>query len=359
MAGQEGQEGQDMILSFLNSLKKKINKKKLIKSYHNKVTKILSSMSNANEQSIGEISIVADHISGYSSLDWHKAYCLANNLDSANYLPEDFYYAEVEPSLNNFEYAKPYMDKSYFGFLLQEGDYIGNEFFHVNGQYYSADGSVATYEKLEAWALQQNEIVFKPAVETGGGRGIHIGKSLDILPIIKGTNSRFIIQSVLIQHQGMAVFHPDSLNTVRIMTLRKGGEIIPLSAVYRVGVGESRVDNQAAGGISCGIDENGTLREFAYDKNLGKCTVHPTTNKTFLGAKIPNWNGVIDVALRNHKRLTEFDIISWDIAIDESGIAKIIEFNLLSQEINFLQINNGPLFSEHTEWLLAKINNVN
>lgn len=348
-----------MILTFLNELKQKLNKKKLISSYRNKITKILVSMGETNKNLLGTSSIVAENNNDYASLDWHKAYCIANDLESPNYVPEDFYYAEVEPHLNNFDYAKPYMDKSYFGFLLQEGDYIGNEYFYIEGQFYSGDGSAVTLNNVETWAVKQNEIVFKPAVDTGGGRGIHIGKSADILPIIKSSEERFLIQTVQTQHEGMAVFHPDSLNTIRLMTLRKEGEIVPLSAVYRVGVGASRVDNQAAGGISCGIDERGCLREFAYDKNLKKCKVHPTTEKVFLGAEIPNWSGVIEVALRNHRRLTEFDIISWDIAINAEGIAQIIEFNLLSQEINFLQINNGPLFSEHTEWLLSKMTSKN
>ena len=48
-----------------------------------------------------------------------------------------------------------------------------------------------------------------------------------------------------------------------------------------------------------------------------------------------------------------FRIISWDIAIDKNGNFILIEYNIKGQDINFHQLNNGPVFNK----LLMSLNN--
>ncbi|MFO7763718.1 MAG: sugar-transfer associated ATP-grasp domain-containing protein, partial [Wenzhouxiangellaceae bacterium] len=64
---------------------------------------------------------------------------------------------------------------------------------------------------------------------------------------------------ILPQTQSLAKFHPHSLNTFRVITLRLGREIHVLSALIKFGVVGSFIDNTSNGGIWCGIDKDGKL----------------------------------------------------------------------------------------------------
>ena len=50
-----------------------------------------------------------------------------------------------------------------------------------------------------------------------------------------------------------------------------------------------------------------------------------------------------------------FDLIAWDICIDEQGIPLAVEFNLKYPDIDMMQIANGPLFGGYTSEVLSRI----
>lgn len=68
----------------------------------------------------------------------------------------------------------------------------------------------------------------------------------------------FILQSNVQQSSFFTKYHPSSLNTLRIMTFKHNNNIELISSVASFRNGGSNVDNQATGGVSCGIsiDEN-------------------------------------------------------------------------------------------------------
>ena len=48
-------------------------------------------------------------------------------------------------------------------------------------------------------------------------------------------------------------------------------------------------------------------------------------------------------------------MISWDIAIGEDELPVLIEANLYFGQLDFHQLNNGPLFGEDTEEILHEV----
>lgn len=158
----------------------------------------------------------------------------------------------------------------------------------------------------------------------------------------------YIIQEQLKQSKEIAKLYPYSVNTVRIMTLFFKNEVSVLSAVLRFGNNKSVVDNQRAGGISSGINKEGFLKNFAIDKFGNKYFKHPYTNVKFEGFRIPNYKKVIDFVPKAYIKFPYFRLISWDIALNEYNELIFLEMNLKDQEINFHQMNNGPLFQEKT-----------
>lgn len=160
----------------------------------------------------------------------------------------------------------------------------------------------------------------------------------------------FLLQrSIKSQHKDINAIFAKSVNTIRLVTVQdtKSGTILPLTAVLRVGKGESCVDNWAAGGLSIGVDiSTGRLRKYGFYKpGYGtKAKQHPDSGIVFEGYQLPYFREAIDLALRYHQVLNNVHSIGWDIAILDDG-PTIIEGND-NWEISLMEVSNYGLKKE-------------
>lgn len=179
--------------------------------------------------------------------------------------------------------------------------------------------------------------------------------SAEIYNIVK--NGVFLLQSCIkSQHKGINAIFPNSVNTIRLVTINdfRENRIFPLTAVLRVGTGHNCVDNWAAGGLSIGIDiASGTLKKYGFYKpGYGtKATEHPDTGFVFEGYKIPYFEEALEMALKYHRILRSVHSIGWDIAILDNG-PTIIEGND-NWEISLMEISNGGLKKEFNKYFYA------
>ena len=168
-------------------------------------------------------------------------------------------------------------------------------------------------------------LMVKP-IASGGGKGIRkinpkdykdsnsfIGNLMQEYP--KGC----VIEELIIQDERMASLHPQSINTVRMSTIRRKGTVELFHPFMRVGCGGSVVDNGGSGGLLMPFDiRNGQILCAANE--LGKSyEIHPDTGIRLIGFTIPRWEEA--VALINDI-MTIFPndaYISWDLALTESG----------------------------------------
>ena len=138
------------------------------------------------------------------------------------------------------------------------------------------------------------------------------------------------------------------MNTIRLLSLNLNGRISVLSAFLRMGNKGMHVDNLSSGGILVGIKSDGSLHDYALDKNLNKLYVSPS-GINFEGTHLSSYSFVRDYALQHHKDFPLANLIAWDFAIDEKDNVIVLEINLDSGEIQFHQMFNGPLFGDRTE----------
>lgn len=144
-----------------------------------------------------------------------------------------------------------------------------------------------------------------------------------------GKGNWIIQERITNQNPEFAAFHPQSINTVRIITVKRGNNINVIGSFLRVGVNGSYTDNSSSGGISVGIDlENGTLKKYGlYKPGFGtKCDRHPNSGIIFEGYKIPKWKEIVEYTKRAHLLFYGLHSIGWDVAITDDGIM-IIEGN--------------------------------
>ncbi len=122
------------------------------------------------------------------------------------------------------------------------------------------------------------------------------------------------------QHSEMRRLSPSSVNTIRIVTLAKGGEVTVMYALVRMGSGQSHVDNISSGGMYAPVDENGVIYAPAFcDKTGEYCDTHPATGTEIIGFAIPLFAEAVEMVRRAATVVPGVRYVGWDVAISEDG----------------------------------------
>ena len=131
----------------------------------------------------------------------------------------------------------------------------------------------------------------------------------------------------MIQHPGMNVLCPASVNTLRIMTFNDHGKSRILWMGLRIGNGVHAVDNFHARGMVVGIDpETGRLIGNAVNTDNEEFSHHPTTGVQIDGFQIPCFEEAKELVLKAALESDKILVVGWDVAISENG-PLIIEGN--------------------------------
>lgn len=137
-----------------------------------------------------------------------------------------------------------------------------------------------------------------------------------------GEGGQFLIQERVRQIAKMNELHPESINTVRVITFNNKGNVQAFSAAQRIGTQGRSLDNWTAGGILVGVDlETGRLRaDGIYKPGYGGIVQeHPQTRVRFLGWEILQFHATVELVTNLHRYLYGVHSIGWDIAITENG----------------------------------------
>lgn len=299
-------------------------------------------------------------LKGKGSHLWHYAYAKANGIYEPHYIPEDFFYHYLEPAFNYKPLTPAYTNKLFLNKLvdgLAPTTFIGK----VNGMYIDPDTQtcIADPQPYFDRILEESEIIFKPPVESGGGRNVKKlfpGENPDKIQKLLIDHPHYIVQPALNQHSELAVFNPDSINTVRLMTFFDGKQHSLLSAALRFGREGEYLDNQNSGGLVIGIDpKNGVAKEKAYLKTFESFREHPDSGIILKERPIPSFKKAIEQCLKIHLSLPYYRLISWDVVIDEAGSPIILEINASGQDINLHQLTNGPLLGNRTNNIIKSL----
>lgn len=137
-----------------------------------------------------------------------------------------------------------------------------------------------------------------------------------------------LVEDFVTQHPELMKLSPSGLNTVRIITQISEGRVDILGARLRISL-NSQVDNMAAGNLAAPIDlQTGIVIGPGVFSDITKedREQHPITGYKIIGFKVPEWNGVLDLARRAALLTPENKSVGWDIAITENGL-ELIEGN--------------------------------
>lgn len=293
-------------------------------------------------------------------IKWNMLYSIITEFKSVQYIPEDVFVNYIDRGLNETEHLKAFLDKNLLDIIFADLKRPQTYLRAFKGEFLDKDYRQISDETAKKIIQDLNSpLILKPVSDTGSGKGVIIlnpQKMSDIFSFIKNRlNSRspsFIIQECIKQHPELSKWNRDSVNTIKIMTYRFKDEIVHLMSRLRIGM-EGQIIDQ--GGYNAGILKDGTIRIPVVDSKMKKYRHHKETGISFQGEKIPSFDKAVEFCKKAHKRLIHFDIVSWDVAINEQSVPVLIELNIGSQDIVNMQLVNGPLFGSKTEQILSQL----
>ena len=296
---------------------------------------------------------------------WAQYYSAKNGHFDSRYIPNDLYYSKIDQHFNDRKLGYGFNDKNYYSKIFAGIKQPETVVRKINGLVFDEDYKQISTEEAKTKLLSCQEVICKPSQESGSGRGITFFNNKEEEKIIAfltdSSYDDYVVQKLVKQHKELDRVHKGSVNCIRICSVLLEDGVHVLSSILRMGFGSSKVDNATAkdnksfDGMSCGIDENGCLKKYAYGYYTGnRCEQHPD-GLIFEGFKIPSYDKAIELVKKAHPIIGHFRLVSWDLAIDENGEPVLIEANMRKGSINFHQFNNGPIFGDLTERILTEV----
>ena len=218
-------------------------------------------------------------------------------------------------------------------------------------KYYKRDLLKVTKDNKDLFlelGKKHNELIIKPGKGTCG-RGIQIINTENIdkkyNELIEEYSGDFIAEELIKQSNEMSKFHPSSVNTLRIPTIRFDDEVLPHHILFRCGKGGSSVDNASAGGVLGIVDANTGMVINAGYLNGTVVNVHPDTLEKLVGIKIPRYEEAIKLVKELALVLPENRWVGWDLALTDEGWV-MVEGNSTPQVEAYQILKNEGMYLE-------------
>lgn len=207
------------------------------------------------------------------------------------------------------------------------------DFLNKFHRFIHRDWALAKDLTLEQFKLmiQRHDCIAKPV---DGTRGCGIFKiCADEVTEWDSLYSKCVEDNMLIEEcvqacDEIAEFHPNSLNTIRVVTISNQDKCEVFGALFRMGAHGSVIDNTHAGGVYAPIIvETGTIDIDAIDSQNHHYAHHPDTGKPIKGFKIPFWDQIVKTCKEASQTIPNIHFAGWDLCVTKDGQIEIIEGN--------------------------------
>ena len=144
-----------------------------------------------------------------------------------------------------------------------------------------------------------------------------------------GNEKGVLVEELIEQGEEMAVFHPASVNSVRMYTINFGdGDIRMWYPCIRIGTGGNFIAAGAVGSILAGINiGTGVVDSPGADEFGRTILVHPDTHIPIKGIRIPRWRQLCQKAIEMAERVPTLRYVGWDFVYDKHKEWIVMEGN--------------------------------
>ncbi len=246
--------------------------------------------------------------------------------DRADYISDLFrlnYYRRI----NTDEQEKPLLDNKYTCYERMP-DLYKREVLDISDR--------SQKRQFVDYAVKYGKFIIKP---TNGslGQGVKIidveecDDIGDMFDELFGSVGPFVCEELIINKKYIRDVHPESVNTVRVVTYNKDGDVKIICAYLRAGRGSNIVDNGGAGGLTAAINrETHTIESDAATEAGDMFEVHPDTGVRFRGFQIQEWDLLEETVTEAANRFPTIKFIAWDMAHSDKGW-QVVEGNSQGQ----------------------------
>ncbi len=224
----------------------------------------------------------------------------------------------------------------------------------TEGRLTTPEANMIPLENVEKHLFaDSNSVVFK-VDRSSSGKGITFLTRRDFSVEWLKEQPDGIFQTCVRQHDLLAHLSPLATATLRLTTaMNSYGEATVRAAYLRIGRSNDRlIRSKTHLRINCDPKE-GILDERGYMPDWTSVSAHPDTGEVFAGRKLPAFKDATQLVARLHNRFPYVDCIGWDIAIDEQGHVKLLEWNTKHNDIKMSEAVKGPCFADldwHNRW---------
>lgn len=188
-------------------------------------------------------------------------------------------------------------------------------------------------DKIIHFWKNQKQAILKP-VQGQCGKGIELirfnnfRRLEDCLDFLKHYEESYILEELIIQDHSMAKWNETSVNTIRVASINRDGDIEIFLSFLKTGRKGFCTDNGGSGGIIAVIDHtNGKIISDGYDELNGVYQTHPDTLCGFKGYEIPRWQELLSLVKIVHSRLSQHRYIGFDFALSINKGWVLVEAN--------------------------------
>ena len=308
---------------------------------------------------------------------YHRVFKGRTGVCDPAFMPDDLYYGYIEPYYNDREAAR-YLDNKALYYTLFRGAKlpeaicvrVGSLWFDGQGQPVpnrrvlelireAADAELTVNADDKGTGKPGGELVLKRAENSEGGAGVFFldrdDPANDFRRRMRRIPGDVVVQRGVVQHPDLAKLHPESANTLRVMSILKQDGAQILTTCVRIGAGGCRTDNLSSGGLFVGIDEEGRTKGLGAMHDGIMTKEHPTMHYPLAGHPVPGIASAHAMVKKLHPVMGRFRLASWDIAVDEEGEAVLLETNVSLSVISDIQACAGPLFGDQTRKIVEEV----
>ena len=220
-----------------------------------------------------------------------------------------------------------YMNQKEYKIILND-KLVFNRYFknYINRDWIDIRSS--SLENFKSF-LNKKDTVFAKTPNGEGGHGVSKinVKETDINKLYKDLIKRgqYLVEEAIIQSKEVNEINSNVVNSFRVVSIYKNGEVFIVNNALRVNQGDHSVIG-CTDDIYFSLDEKGIISSNVVDDYGNIYSEHPLTHKKFSEVKIKGVKEALLMVEKLHKEIPQVRYIGWDFAFTDDG-PELVEGN--------------------------------
>lgn len=170
--------------------------------------------------------------------------------------------------------------------------------------------------------LQKHKVIFAKRKDDYGGHGIRRIMDKDVKNYNKlyeelKDSGNILIEEEIKQHEALKKLNPYAVNTLRVISLFKDGEVHILANALRININDDIIVSY--GDAFARVTWDGKFETDIADDYGNYYTEHPLTKVKFKDVKVPFMKEAYEMVKEAHKLIPDVRYIGWDVVFTPDG----------------------------------------